>query len=191
MAGSPGFACIKSSNRAVRLQPTDQKTCPCGDLHFAPSVIRTRLRRKCGLEISSIISRPCKPSKAMGPVAIPGAFRTGQPHFEAGGTLRKLTRLPTSVGFNSGQHSAFLKLGNWLTVDEARRFWQSPAPNPLRGMRDRAPQSYVLQGWRSTAGFSIGEVLTWTPELIRFTDPADTSPRKAQSYRTESPHSSS
>ena len=31
-----------------------------------------------------------------------------------------------------------VRLGNWLTADEARRFWQSPTPDTLKGTRDRA-----------------------------------------------------
>jgi hypothetical protein len=31
-----------------------------------------------------------------------------------------------------------VRLGNWLTAEEARRFWQSPAPNTLKGKMDRA-----------------------------------------------------
>jgi site-specific recombinase XerD len=41
-----------------------------------------------------------------------------------------------------------VRLGNWLTAEEARRFWQSPAPNTLKGMRDRAILA-VLPGLRT------------------------------------------
>ena len=37
-----------------------------------------------------------------------------------------------------------VRLGNWLTAEEARRFWQSPAPNTLRGKRDRAILAVLL-----------------------------------------------
>jgi integrase len=37
-----------------------------------------------------------------------------------------------------------VRLGNWLTAEEARRFWQSPAPNTLKGMRDRAILAVLL-----------------------------------------------
>ena len=31
-----------------------------------------------------------------------------------------------------------MRLGNWLTADEAYRFWQTPDPDTLNGKRDRA-----------------------------------------------------
>jgi integrase len=31
-----------------------------------------------------------------------------------------------------------VRLGNWLTAEEARRFWQAPTENTLKGIRDRA-----------------------------------------------------
>lgn len=31
-----------------------------------------------------------------------------------------------------------MRLGNWLTAEEARRFWQAPTENTLKGIRDRA-----------------------------------------------------
>ena len=37
-----------------------------------------------------------------------------------------------------------VRLGNWLTAEEARRFWQSPAPNTLKGKRDRAILAVLL-----------------------------------------------
>jgi len=38
-----------------------------------------------------------------------------------------------------------VRLGNWLTVEEARRFWQAPDPATLKGKRDR-PILAVLLG---------------------------------------------
>ena len=37
-----------------------------------------------------------------------------------------------------------VRLGNWLTAEEARRFWQSPAPSTLKGKRDRAILAVLL-----------------------------------------------
>ncbi len=37
-----------------------------------------------------------------------------------------------------------VRLGNWLTAEEARRFWQSPAANTLKGKRDRAILAMLL-----------------------------------------------
>jgi integrase len=37
-----------------------------------------------------------------------------------------------------------VRLGNWLTAEEARRFWQSPAPNTLKGIRYRAILAVLL-----------------------------------------------
>jgi len=37
-----------------------------------------------------------------------------------------------------------VRLGNWLTAEEGRRFWQSPTPNTLKGKRDRAILAVLL-----------------------------------------------
>lgn len=37
-----------------------------------------------------------------------------------------------------------IRLGNWLTPDQAKSFWQSPDPNRLRGKRDRALLAILL-----------------------------------------------
>src|SRR5215469_10086575 len=37
-----------------------------------------------------------------------------------------------------------VRLGNWLTADETRRFWQTPDPNTLKGKRDRAILAVLL-----------------------------------------------
>ena len=39
-----------------------------------------------------------------------------------------------------------VRLGNWLTAEEARRFRQSPAPSTLKGKRDRAILAVLLGG---------------------------------------------
>jgi site-specific recombinase XerD len=43
-----------------------------------------------------------------------------------------------------GARKLGVRLGNWLTAEEARRFWQSPAPNTLKGKRDRAILAVLL-----------------------------------------------
>src|SRR5450631_817542 len=37
-----------------------------------------------------------------------------------------------------------VRLGNWLTAEEARRFWQAPDPSTLKGKRDRAILAVLL-----------------------------------------------
>lgn len=37
-----------------------------------------------------------------------------------------------------------VRLGNWLTAEEARRFWQAPDPDTLKGKRDRAILATLL-----------------------------------------------
>jgi hypothetical protein len=52
-----------------------------------------------------------------------------------------------------------IRLGNWLTAEEARRLWQSPAADPLKGKRDRAILA-VLLGRGSD--FDVANWLIWT-----------------------------
>jgi hypothetical protein len=44
-----------------------------------------------------------------------------------------------------------LRLGNWLTAEEARRIWQSPDADTLKGKRDWAILA-VLLGCESSSG---------------------------------------
>jgi site-specific recombinase XerD len=37
-----------------------------------------------------------------------------------------------------------VRLGNWLTAEEARRFWQTTDANTLKGKRDRAILAVLL-----------------------------------------------
>src|SRR5580692_8578715 len=37
-----------------------------------------------------------------------------------------------------------VRLGNWLTVDQAKKLWQVPDPNTLKGKRDRALLGVLL-----------------------------------------------
>ena len=37
-----------------------------------------------------------------------------------------------------------VRLGNWLTAEEARRFWESPPSDTLKGKRDRAILAVLL-----------------------------------------------
>ena len=37
-----------------------------------------------------------------------------------------------------------VRLGNWLTAEEARRLWQAPDANTLKGKRDRAILAVLL-----------------------------------------------
>lgn len=43
-----------------------------------------------------------------------------------------------------GRQEVGVRLGNWLTAEEARRFWQSPSSDTLKGKRDRAILAVLL-----------------------------------------------
>jgi site-specific recombinase XerD len=43
-----------------------------------------------------------------------------------------------------GAHKLGVRLGNWLTAEEARRLWQSPGSETLKGKRDRALLAVLL-----------------------------------------------
>jgi site-specific recombinase XerD len=43
-----------------------------------------------------------------------------------------------------GPKSLGVRLGNWLTADQARALWQVPGANTLKGKRDRAPLGVLL-----------------------------------------------
>ena len=43
-----------------------------------------------------------------------------------------------------GAKTVGIRLGNWLTADEARRLWQLPGPDTLKGKRDRALLAMLL-----------------------------------------------
>ena len=60
-------------------------------------------------------------------------------------TLGYLVRNSLPVfGASKGAKKLGVRLGNWLTAEEARHFWQSPAPNKLKGKRDRAILAVLL-----------------------------------------------
>jgi hypothetical protein len=44
--------------------------------------------------------------------------------------------LAASIRRVKGVKKLGVRLGNWLTAEEARRFWQAPNPNTLKGKRD-------------------------------------------------------
>ena len=46
--------------------------------------------------------------------------------------------LAASIRRVKGPKKLGVRLGNWLTADEARRFWQTPDPDTLKGKRDGA-----------------------------------------------------
>jgi site-specific recombinase XerD len=66
-----------------------------------------------------------------------------------------------------------MRLGNWLTVDEARSLWQLPNRNTVKGKRDRAilatllgvgsvgENSLISRLTISSAAKIIGQSLTW------------------------------
>jgi site-specific recombinase XerD len=50
-----------------------------------------------------------------------------------------------------------VRLGNWLTAEEARRLWQSPAADTLKAKRDRAILAVSLG-----CGLRRRELAYWT-----------------------------
>ena len=52
--------------------------------------------------------------------------------------------LAASIRRVKGPKKLGMRLGNWVTADEARRFWQSPDPDTLKGKRDRAILAILL-----------------------------------------------
>ena len=52
--------------------------------------------------------------------------------------------LAASIRRVKGPKKLGVRVGNWLTADEARRFWQSPDPDTLKGKRDRAILAVLL-----------------------------------------------
>jgi len=52
--------------------------------------------------------------------------------------------LAASIRRVRGVKKLGVRLGNWLTADEARRFWQTPDPETLKGKRDRAILAVLL-----------------------------------------------
>src|SRR5205085_2415589 len=52
--------------------------------------------------------------------------------------------LAASIRRVKGPKKLGVRLGNWLTADEARRFWQSADPFTLKGKRDRAILATLL-----------------------------------------------
>jgi site-specific recombinase XerD len=52
--------------------------------------------------------------------------------------------LAASIRRVKGPKKLGVRLGNWLTADEARRFWQSPDRDTLKGKRDRAILATLL-----------------------------------------------
>ena len=52
--------------------------------------------------------------------------------------------LAASIRRVKGVKKLGVRLGNWLTADEARRLWQTPDPDTLKGKRDRAILAILL-----------------------------------------------
>lgn len=52
--------------------------------------------------------------------------------------------LAASIRRVKGVKKLGVRLGNWLTAEEARRFWQAPDPSTLKGKRDRAILAVLL-----------------------------------------------
>lgn len=52
--------------------------------------------------------------------------------------------LASSIRRAKGVRKLGVRLGNWLTAEEARRFWQAPSPDTIKGRRDRAILAILL-----------------------------------------------
>jgi integrase len=52
--------------------------------------------------------------------------------------------LAASIRRVKGVRKLGVRLGNWLTAEEARQFWQAPSPNTIKGRRDRAILAILL-----------------------------------------------
>lgn len=52
--------------------------------------------------------------------------------------------LAASIRRVKGPKKLGVRLGNWLTADEARRFWHTPDPETLKGKRDRGILAILL-----------------------------------------------
>lgn len=46
--------------------------------------------------------------------------------------------LAASIRRVKGVRKLGVRLGNWLTAEEGRRFWQALSPDTIKGRRDRA-----------------------------------------------------
>jgi site-specific recombinase XerD len=81
-----------------------------------------------------------------------------------------LSDLAAGIRRVKGPKNLGVRLGNWLTTDQARALWQVPDPNTLKGKRDRAllgpllglrtaPERGSRTGCRSssTQGGSLGD----------------------------------
>jgi site-specific recombinase XerD len=63
--------------------------------------------------------------------------------------LRATTVVQQGCGYPptcEGAKKRGVRLGNWLTAEEARRLWQSPDADTLKGKRDRAILAVLLGG---------------------------------------------
>ena len=103
-------------------------------------------------------SRDCRSARLSSPV-IASSLKTA---ISAAGTIngrlaavRRLSYEAADAGLLSPELTAGIRrvkgakklgvrLGNWLTAEEARRFWQSPASDTLKGKRDRAILAVLL-----------------------------------------------
>lgn len=78
--------------------------------------------------------------------------------YEAADTGLLSPELAAGIRRVKGSKKLGIRLGNWLTVDEARTLWQLPSSNTLKGTRDRAILAVLLG-----CGLRRGELiqLTW------------------------------
>src|ERR1700684_3511533 len=99
---------------------------------LAPGTINVRLAAVCRLAYEAADSGLLSPELAAGIRRVKGSKKLG------------------------------VRLGNWLTAEQARNLWQVPDPNTLKGKRDRALLAVLLG-----CGLRRGELIDLTADPIQ------------------------
>lgn len=82
--------------------------------------------------------------------------------YEAADTGLLSPELAAGIRRVKGAKKLGMRLGNWLTVTEARSLWQLPSPNTMKGKRDRAILAVLLG-----CGLRRGELIDLTFDHIQ------------------------
>jgi site-specific recombinase XerD len=82
--------------------------------------------------------------------------------YEAADTGLLSPELAAGIRRVKGSKKLGIRLGNWLTVDEARTLWQLPSAHMLKGKRDRAILAVLLG-----CGLRRGELIELTDDHIQ------------------------
>ena len=90
--------------------------------------------------------------------------------YEAADTCLLSPDLAAGIRRVKGAKKLGMKLGNWLTLTEARNLWQLPNPHTLKGKRDRAMLAVLLG-----CGLRRSELISLTCDHIqRYRPPRNT-----------------